>query len=278
MTEEKHTTRYKVTAKAESEIAAVDLLASKCELSKIKIKNLMKQGACWTKETKEAKPERIRKAKYQVQAGKSLQLYVDPNIKDFDMTKVLCLHETHHYGVYFKPVGLLSQGTKYGDGFTILREIHKRRGKEPFLIHRLDKETAGVMMIAYTKKAARAFSKQIQEHKIEKTYQAEVKGHPPETKRLVSDIEGREAILEYTVKKKLANTSIVEIKLITGRKHQIRIQFTELGFPIMGDPKYGQGNGNDEGLKLIASKLSFDDPWRSGNFVHVEIPEDKRFI
>ncbi len=275
MEEQTHTSKFTVTAKAHTDMSAVDLLASKCDLSKIKIKNLMKQGACWTKSEK---PERIRKAKYEVKRGKTIKLYVDPNIKDFDMTQVKCLHETHHYGVYFKPAGLLCQGTKYGDGFTILREIHKRMGKEPFLIHRLDKETAGVMMIAYTKKAARAFSQQIKDHKIEKTYQAEVKGFPPETGKLESVIEGKDAILEYTVKKKLEKSSLVEIKLITGRKHQIRIQFTELGFPVMGDPRYGKGNGNDTGLALVASKLSFDDPWRSGNFVTIEAPEENRLF
>lgn len=268
-------TKFTVTAKAHTDMSAVELLAEKCDLSKIKIKNLMKQGACWTKAEK---PERIRKAKYEVKRGKTIKLYVDLNIEDFDMTQVQCLHDTHHYGVYYKPAGLLCQGTKYGDGFTILREVHKRMGKEPFLIHRLDKETAGVMIIAYTKKAARAFSEQIKNHKIEKTYQAEVKGHPPKSQRLESIIDGKEAILEYTVKKELEKSSIVEIKLITGRKHQIRIQFTELGHPIMGDPRYGKGNGNDIGLQLIASKLSFDDPWRSGNFVNVEIPENKKLF
>lgn len=274
------TNKFTVTAKAHTDMSAVDLLASKCEksnieLSKIKIKNLMKQGACWTKS---AKPERIRKAKFEVKRGQTIKLYVDLNIKEMDMSELQCLHETHHYGVYYKPVGVLCQGTKYGDSYTILREIHKRLGKEPFLIHRLDKETSGVMILAYTKKGARAFSQQIKDHKIEKTYQAEVKGHPPESKRLESVIDGKEAILEYTVKKKLEKTSIVEVKLITGRKHQIRIQFTELGFPVMGDPRYGKGNGNDIGLQLVASKLSFDDPWRSGNLVTVEIPKEKQLF
>ncbi|AYF45264.1 pseudouridine synthase, RluA family [Halobacteriovorax sp. BALOs_7] len=274
------TNKFTVTAKAHTDMSAVDLLASKCEksnieLSKIKIKNLMKQGACWTKS---AKPERIRKAKYEVKRGQTIKLFVDLNIQEQDMSELKCLHETHHYGVYYKPVGVLCQGTKYGDSYTILRELHKRMGREPFLIHRLDKETSGVMIIAYTKKGARAFSQQIKDHKIEKTYQAEVKGHPPESKRLESVIDGKEAILEYTVKKKLEKTSIVEVKLITGRKHQIRIQFTELGFPVMGDPRYGKGNGNDIGLQLVASKLSFDDPWRSGNFVTVEIPKEKQLI
>ncbi|RZF22351.1 RNA pseudouridine synthase [Halobacteriovorax vibrionivorans] len=274
------TNKFTVTAKAHTDMSAVDLLASKCEksnieLSKIKIKNLMKQGACWTKS---AKPERIRKAKYEVKRGQTIKLFVDLNIQEQDMSELKCLHETHHYGVYYKPVGVLCQGTKYGDSYTILRELHKRMGREPFLIHRLDKETSGVMIIAYTKKGARAFSQQIKDHKIEKTYQAEVKGHPPESKRLESVIDGKEAILEYTVKKKLEKTSIVEVKLITGRKHQIRIQFTELGFPVMGDPRYGKGNGNDIGLQLVASKLSFDDPWRSGNFVTVEIPKEKQLF
>ncbi|MEH0860829.1 RNA pseudouridine synthase [Halobacteriovorax sp. DPLXC-1] len=274
------TNKFTVTAKAHTDMSAVDLLASKCEksnieLSKIKIKNLMKQGACWTKS---AKPERIRKAKYEVKRGQTIKLFVDLNIQEQDMSELKCLHETHHYGVYYKPVGVLCQGTKYGDSYTILRELHKRMGREPFLIHRLDKETSGVMIIAYTKKGARAFSQQIKDHKIEKTYQAEVKGHPPESKRLESVIDGKEAILEYTVKKKLEKTSIVEVKLITGRKHQIRIQFTELGFPVMGDPRYGKGNGNDIGLQLVASKLSFDDPWRSGNFVTVEIPKEKQLL
>ncbi|MFG1481854.1 RNA pseudouridine synthase [Halobacteriovorax sp. HFRX-2_2] len=272
--------KFSVTAKAYSDTTAADLLAEKCakagiELSKIKIKNLMKQGACWTKS---AKPERIRKAKYEIKRGQTIKLYVDPNIAEFDMSTVECMHETHHYGVYFKPAGLLCQGTKYGDEYTIIREIHKRTGREPFLIHRLDKETAGLMMIAYTKKAARAFSEQIKNHKIQKTYQAEIKGKPEKAKRLESVIDGKKAILEYEVKKYLEKTALVEVNLITGRKHQIRIQFTELGFPVMGDPRYGKGNVNDTGLALIASKLVFDDPWRSGNLVTIELPQDKRLF
>lgn len=153
------TNKFTVTAKAHTDMSAVDLLASKCEksnieLSKIKIKNLMKQGACWTKS---AKPERIRKAKFEVKRGQTIKLYVDLNIKEMDMSELQCLHETHHYGVYYKPVGVLCQGTKYGDSYTILREIHKRLGKEPFLIHRLDKETSGVMILAYTKKGSKSF-------------------------------------------------------------------------------------------------------------------------
>ena len=151
------------------------------------------------------------------------------------------------------------------------------------VIHRLDKPVGGIMVYAKNKKAAAALSKQVQEHKLQKTYRAVVCGKPVDNvgnfvdklsmnrennySRIVdnSDPEGKTAELSYRVigENKEKGLTLVEIHLKTGRHHQIRVQFAGHGLPLWGDAKYNPAVSMEGGkgpLALAAVSLSFTHP------------------
>lgn len=243
------------------EVEALDFLAVNTKLSKMQLKKLFAAGAVWIVDKNNEK--RIRKVKSIVPAGIKLRVYFDPNIKPYDMSGVRCLHDTHNWGIWYKPAGLLSQGTKYGDEYSILREVEKRLNKAPFLVHRLDRETSGLMIIAYNKKACAHFSDELKHRKIKKYYQAVLLGNLETNEGIIkTQIEGAEAITEYKVLKRNDTNTLVECLLVTGKKHQLRIHFSELGHPIMGDPRYGKNNSHSDGLQLVANKITLNAPGR----------------
>ena len=107
------------------------------------------------------------------------------------------------------------------------------------LVHRLDKETSGILLIALSNHMAQDLSYAFKEHFVEKKYLAILTGRVAvDNGRIESLIDGAEAITNYRVLKKNAHTSLVEFKPITGKKHQLRLHALELGFPILGDRKY----------------------------------------
>lgn len=172
------------------------------------------------------------------------------------------LYEDNHLLGLYKPAGMLVQGDKTGDLSLLdwaknwLKDRYKKPGNVFLgLVHRLDRPVAGAVLFARTSKAAARLSSQIREHKIEKIYWAIVQGRPCPTegeskvflKRIGNksvitgpqDPSGKEAVLTYRVLETRGPLSLVEVTLITGRHHQIRCQLAGLGFPIMGDLKYG---------------------------------------
>ena len=159
-------------------------------------------------------------------------------------------------------------------------------GGECFPIHRLDKNVGGVMVFARTKQAAAALSKAVQEGTMVKEYVALVHGTPPETgdwtdllfkdssKNKVFVVKKerkgvKKARLEFS---RLAQgeTSLVRIRLHTGRSHQIRVQFSSRGFPLVGDRKYG-GRDDSPAPMLFSCKLTF--PYGKGTVEFEKLPE-----
>jgi tRNA pseudouridine32 synthase/23S rRNA pseudouridine746 synthase len=247
--------------KVDKETPYLELLAEKTPFSKMALKRLFASGAIWINEGKNDR--RVRKVKGTLKAGQKIKVYFDPNIKKVDMDTLKCMHDTHNWGVWYKPAGLLCQGTKYGDEFTLLRHVEKRLNRMPYLVHRLDRETSGLIIMAYDRKSARFFSEQIRERQIQKFYQAELKGQlESDSGEINSPIEGKEAITKYKVLKRTEDSTFIEAEIITGRKHQIRIHFNELGHPVLGDPLYGEENPHKEGLRLVASRLKMREPSR----------------
>ena len=170
-----------------------------------------------------------------------------------------------HLAVCVKPVGLDSE-------MEVPAALKEAMGGEVFPIHRLDKNVGGVMVYARTKFAAAALSKAVQEGTMVKEYVATVHGTPPESgdwtdllfkdssknKVFVVKKERRgvkKARLEF---KRLTEgeTSLVRIRLHTGRSHQIRVQFSSRGFPLVGDHKYGARDEAKEPM-LFSCKLTF---------------------
>ena len=185
------------------------------------------------------------------------------------------LYECKDYTVIVKPVGMDSE-----------HEVPAALGGEVFPIHRLDKNVGGVMVYARTKTAAAALSTAVQEGSMVKEYVAMVHGTPPESgdwtdllwkdsaknKVFVVKRERRgvkKARLEFQ-RLSAGETSLVHIRLHTGRSHQIRVQFSSRGFPLVGDHKYG---ARDEvtAPMLFSCRISF--PWRGVIKVYEASPE-----
>ncbi|MBQ1190458.1 MAG: RluA family pseudouridine synthase [Lachnospiraceae bacterium] len=206
------------------------------------------------------------------------------------MLKVL--YEDQEIIVVVKPAGVESQAAKKFAP-DMLSEIKKHMvinklctpGKEPYVavIHRLDKPVSGVMVYAKTKKAAAALSEQVQNRKMDKYYEAVVCGKPVNNvdnfvdylKKSVDgnysqivdkgENESKRAELSYellkTVETENGELSHVRIHLLTGRHHQIRVQFSGHDLPLYGDGRYNpMFVGKREPLALCAVSLAFDHP------------------
>ncbi len=189
------------------------------------------------------------------------------------------LYEDNHLIVALKPHNIPSQGDSSGDEdmLTILKAYIKEKYNKPGnvflgLVHRLDRPTAGVMVFARTSKAAERLSKQFLDHKVTKEYTALINGVVPvegelndhlikdNVRNIVSvcdSSKGKPARLSYKRVALEGANSRVKINLYTGRSHQIRVQFSSRGWPLMGDAKYGSG-GRD--LCLFCTKLGFYHP------------------
>lgn len=190
------------------------------------------------------------------------------------------LYEDNHIIVVYKPANILSQGDATGDKdmLTIIKEYIKEKYHKPGnvylgLVHRLDRPVQGIMVFAKSSKAASRLSEQIKKNMLSKHYLAVIKGIIPEKKGIFKDYllkkedgytmvtdkeHGKEAILEYEVLKEKNEMSLIRIKLITGRHHQIRVQFSSRGYPLMGDARYGKMEGYN--ICLCSYQLSFYHP------------------
>ncbi len=241
-------------------IAASQKVAGK--LSKAVIKEAMSQGSCWVKKGNSKLLKRVRRAKTILRAGDSVEFFFDRELylkqKEELEVKPQLISQHRDWSVWNKPAGWLAQGTKYGDSLSLLRYVEKERAKEVFLVHRLDKETEGLMLVAHNAKANQGLGKLWATQKVGKTYWAEVLGNIENEKgEINSPIDGKDSFTSYKVLKRKEGTTVVEVVITTGRKHQIRKHFLELEHPVIGDPRYGEGNKNRDGMKLMACSLRF---------------------
>ena len=205
------------------------------------------------------------------------------------------LFQDKSVAVCFKPAGVISQSSDGGnDMIALLNEEFEKNGEnaKAFPVHRLDRETAGVMVYAKTSKAAAALSKQAEQNRIKKRYFAVVKGRPEEDSAVLRDLlfrdkqknktyvvkrsrKGvREASLEYTVAGETEGMTLLDILLQTGRTHQIRVQFSSRKMPLYGDGRYGGGGGK---LALFAHTLEFEHPDSGETMVFTAKPDTTEF-
>ena len=189
------------------------------------------------------------------------------------------LYEDKDIIVFIKPYGIASEG-KSPNITELLREYWQDEKAYVGIINRLDVTTMGVMVIAKNKFAAAALSKQITEREFQKVYMAAVEGEPPEegewTDYLFKDSKknkvypvkslrkgAKEAKLTYQVIARAETEngirSMVAVKLLTGRTHQIRVQFASRGYPLMGDGKYGSKD-NKTKCSLALTAIRFMHP------------------
>ena len=196
------------------------------------------------------------------------------------------IYEDNHLLVANKAPGEIVQGDKTGD--TPLSELIKQYLKEKYkkpgnvfcgVVHRIDRPVGGLVIFAKTSKALERLNKMLREGEIHKTYWALVEGkmEKPEgtlrnfiknngriNKTFITDAndpEAKEAVLKYKTLNIGDRYSLIEINLLTGRKHQIRSQLAATGHPIKGDLKYGAKRSNPDGsISLLALHIDFIHP------------------
>ncbi len=230
---------------------------------------------------------RILKANYKVSLGDAIEVTISEageltSIKPQNIALDI-FYEDDDLLIINKPVGLCvhpGAGQKEGTMANALvyhfQNLSDVGGNlRPGIVHRLDQETSGLILIAKNNNAHAALSRQFEERRVQKCYVALVKGivdfdegiinapigrHPRDReKQAVYNFDGREAETIYKVMKRFKNTTLVALFPQTGRTHQLRVHMAHIGHPIMGDEKYGRQNKFPR-LALHARVLGFYHP------------------
>ena len=193
----------------------------------------------------------------------------------------IILYEDGELIVVDKPPGLLSVATPMGEADTmfdrVLNWVSRNQSTRAHLVHRLDRETSGCMILAKSPEVRDFLQSQFKDRSVERIYHAVVFGKPADESgvatsriqesrdkrvRLVPKGErgGKEAITNWRVEKSAPIHSLIRIKIDTGRRAQIRLHMSEIGCPVVGDTRYGRGKASVNRLCLHASELQFEHP------------------
>ena len=243
------------------------------------------------------------KASYKVQENDNIKVEEEKpkeiSLKPQDIP-VEIIYEDKDIIVVNKPKGMVvhpangnPDGTLVNSLMSICKDSLSGIGGEirPGIVHRLDKDTSGVIVVAKNDKAHINLSEQIKNHKVEKTYIALVKGvvkaneatidmpigrSTKDRKKMAVTKTGKNAITHFKVIKRFHNYTLLEVKIETGRTHQIRVHLSQIGYPIVGDTTYSNGK-NEWGIKgqcLHAKSLKFKHPITGKEmFLEAKMPE-----
>ena len=243
------------------------------------------------------------KTGYKVLAGDEVTLDV-PDAVDSAVEKenipLHILYEDEDLAVVEKPCGMVvhpAAGNEHGtlvnallyamDGLSGVGGV-----KRPGIVHRLDKDTSGLLMVAKNDAAHQGLSAQLKARTMEKHYLAVVEGEMKEPagaidkpiarskrdrKKMAIDPEGRQAITEWTLRENLKGAALLDVHILTGRTHQIRVHMQSIGHPVAGDAIYGQKNGvKAPRLMLHAYSLAFTHP-RTGERLRFVLDPPEEF-
>jgi len=248
----------------ESGTNAVDALAALTGFSRQRIKMAMQRGAVWL--TSRGSCRRIRRAKKALRVGDELDLYYDERVLLSEPIAPTLIADEGDYSLWFKPCGLLSQGSKWGDHCTVSRwaEQYLTPQRPSFIIHRLDRAATGFILVGHTKAATVALTNLFQSREIEKRYRVIVHGEFPDTPSPYTiniAIDGKASTSHVTriAFDQQQQRSLLSVHIETGRKHQIRRHLSESGYVVVGDRLYGSGKDSED-LQLTACYLAFKCP------------------
>jgi len=255
----------------------IDILADATLLSKQILKSALDKGCVWLKSGK--KTNRIRRVKKPLKVGDEVFIYYNERVLSSIPADPELLLDKKDYSIWLKPAGVFAQGSKWGDHCALTRLVEKSLDRQTFLVHRLDRATSGLMIIAHTRQAARELSKLFAERKIKKTYLAIVKGKFQDgVLKINKDVDGKRAVSYAKLLKYSNDESLLKIDIETGRKHQIRKHLSGVGHPIIGDRLYGNAQKNHpKDLQLQAIYLKFNCPI-SNNEVDIELSNQQKIL
>ncbi len=261
--------------------AVLAQVADACKLSRATLTEAADKGAVWLQQSmgksgdgKYKNPVRLQSFEKGISSGDLVLVNYNPGVLAAEPIAPTLVSDQVNYSIWYKPSGMLSQGTKWGDHTTITFQAEKIHQKRSFLVHRLDRAASGLMVIAHTKNAVVALADLFAKRKIDKTYRAIVHG---EYKEIVPQL------IELPVEDKPAHTEIISaeinsstkaedkkndlplstllVKIQTGRKHQIRSHLSSIGYPVAGDRLFNPDRQHDRDLQLVCVELAFDCPF-----------------
>ena len=214
------------------------------------------------------------------------------------MTEGLIVYLDENLAVIEKPAGLVVHAAPSVKGETLVGLLGDTLGGgeagRPGIVHRLDKDTSGLMVVARDEESHRALARMVKAREVEREYTALVEGHlgsrtgtidaplgrhrRRRTRRAVKGAGSREARTHFEAIEALPSDTLVRARLETGRTHQIRVHFAAIGHPVAGDPEYGSGGRHGlERQFLHASRLAFDHPTTGQRMEFTsELPEELR--
>lgn len=262
--------------------ARLDVIAAEMgESSRSQAAKWIEQGLCRVNEIVRSKPG------YGVAPGDNVELTVpDPvelTVEKEDIPLEI-LYEDEDVAVVNKPCGMVVHPAPGNETGTLVNALLYAMDdlsgiggvKRPGIVHRLDKDTSGLLMIAKNDQTHESLSEQLRERTMDKRYLAVVEGEMKEPsgrieqpvarskkdrKKMAIDPEGRYALTEWTLKENLRGAALLEVHILTGRTHQIRVHMQSIHHPVAGDPIYGMKNGvKAPRLMLHAWRLSFTHP------------------
>ena len=268
------------------------------DLSRANIQRLIEDGNILVNSAKQ-------KISYKVNSGDKIEITI-PEPKKIDLKpqdiKVEIVYEDNDIIVVNKPKGLVvhpavgnPDGTLVNAIMNICKDSLSGIGGEvrPGIVHSLDKDTTGLLIVAKNDKAHINLSEQIKNREVKKIYIALVRGNIPENeatinmpigrstkdrKKMAVVKNGKEAVTHFKVIDRFKNYTLLEIKIDTGRTHQIRVHMAEIGYPVVGDMVYSNGKNEFgvEGQMLHAKSLDFKHPI-TGKNMHLEAELPKYF-
>ena len=275
-----------VNIKVENDDILLDYLLKNTDYSRNKIKSLIKY--------KSIKLNNNNNVKYDTKLKKGQVISISLEKKDTKIGNIDIVYEDDTFLVVNKPSGMLTVATdkeKNRTLYHLVREYVKSKNKyqKIFIVHRLDKETCGLVLFSKDEKVKLMLQENWEKLAVRREYCAVVKGIMTKKKdRLVSylkenrenitystnDQSGKKAITNYVVKKE-NNNSLLTILIETGRKNQIRVQLNDIGYPIIGDKKYGNIKGKK--LLLCANHLEIKHPL-TGKIMKFEVNIPREFL
>ena len=213
---------------------------------------------------------------------------------------ITLLYEDESLAVVIKPCGMVVHPAAGNESGTLvnalLYHLDSLSGiggeKRPGIVHRLDKDTSGLLIVAKDDQAHAALSRQLSERQMEKHYLAlaagQMKGSEgsidlaigrslKDRKKMAPRPDGRSALTHWTLLEQRSDRALLDVRLVTGRTHQIRVHMAAIGHPVLGDPLYAaRGTPKAGRLMLHAWRLKFTHP-RTGEELRFEAPPDESF-